>query len=406
MPSSATPHHICLPFESEAQYGRCLRDLPLYRQFLEGQFLAHPELFPQAFAGGWQFHSHYSLKKQQGLKLRRIRVNQTDEVFTLRPCFLMPYASAYTREVEKALYLRQFGVPFDALAYVFGRNASFWERAWLGFSRPSLVGTTIKDVEKLPRHLTADEKVAWLSGQEVYLTTTVAEGCFLGVGLATAVTAEALAAGYGEFKREAQALEANYAPETVCTDGFRATRLAWRQLFPTVTLILCYLHGVIKIRNRCRGELRRRVLNRVWRCYEAVSARQFSQRLRRVHEWAVRSLTGPVQEMVGKLWEQRAQYRVAYAHPAGRRTSNAVDRLMRHQERLLTQMRSLHGGVEAGRRAIRAQALLWNFHPYHGRLRQAPAGRQSPFADVNGFQYHANWLENLLIAASLGGQKL
>lgn len=406
MPSSATAHHICLPFESEAQYANCLRDLPLYRQFLEGQFLAHPELFPQAFAGGWQFHSQYALKKQAGLKVRRIRMSQTEEVFTLRPSFLMPYGVAYTREVEKGLYLRQFGVPFEALAYVFGRNASFWERAWLGFARPSLLGTTIKDAEQLPRHLIADEKVAWLSGQEVSLTTTVAEGCFLGVGLATEVTAEALAAGYGEFKGEAQALSADYAPETVCTDGFRATRLAWRQLFPTLTLILCYLHGVIKIRERCRGELRRGVLQRVWRCYEAVTARQFSQRLRRVHEWALRSLTGPLQQMVVKLWEQGAHYLVAYAHPEGRRTSNAVDRLMRHQERLLTQMRSLHGGVEAGRRAIRAQALMWNFHPYQRRLREGPARRQSPFADLNGFQYHANWLENLLIAASLGGQKL
>jgi hypothetical protein len=406
MPSSAAPHHICLPFESEAQYARCLRDLPLYRQFLQEQFQAHPELFPQAFARGWQFHSHYQLKKQAGLKVRRLRLNQSREVFTLRPSFLMPYGIAYTTEVEKALYLRQFGVPFDALVYVFGQNTSFWERAWLSFSRPSLVGTTIKDVEKLPRHLTADEKVSWLSGQEVYLTTTVGEGCFLGVGLATEVTAEALAAGYGEFKAEAQALDSTYAPETVCTDGFRATRLAWRQLFPTVALILCYLHGVIKIRDRCRGELRRRVLNRVWRCYEAVSVRQFRQRLRRLHEWATRSLTGPLQQMVVKLWEQGAQYKVAYAHPEGHRTSNAVDRLMRQQERLLTQMRSLHGGVEAGRRATRAQALLWNFHPYHGRLREGPTRRHSPFADLNGFEYHANWLENLLIAASLGGQKL
>ena len=32
---------------------------------------------------------------------------------------------ARTDEVEKALYLRQWGVPFDALAYVFGRDAMF-----------------------------------------------------------------------------------------------------------------------------------------------------------------------------------------------------------------------------------------------------------------------------------------
>ena len=29
-----------------------------------------------------------------------------------------------TDEVEKGLYLRRYGVPFDAIAYVFGRDAS------------------------------------------------------------------------------------------------------------------------------------------------------------------------------------------------------------------------------------------------------------------------------------------
>ena len=151
------------------------------------------------------------------------------------------------------------------------------------------MGTTVKDPEKLPCQLAADEKVTWLSGTEVYITTTVGQGCVLGVGLATAVSTEALQAGYGEFKAEARALSATYAPETVCTDGFRATRLAWQQLFPRVILILCSWHGVLKVRDRCRGELRQQVLDRVWRCYEAATARQFSQRLRRLHEWAEQS---------------------------------------------------------------------------------------------------------------------
>ena len=51
----------------------------------------------------------------------------------------MPYMIARTDAVEKALYLRQWGVPFDALAYVFGRDAMFWYRAWLAFGRPSLL---------------------------------------------------------------------------------------------------------------------------------------------------------------------------------------------------------------------------------------------------------------------------
>jgi hypothetical protein len=48
-------------------------------------------------------------------------------------------------------------------------------------------------------------------------------------------------------------------------------------------------------------------------------------------------------------------------------------------------------------------ALHWNFHPYGARLRRDQPTRVSPFHDLNGFQYHANWLHNLLIASSLGG---
>ena len=95
----------------------------------------------------------------------------------------MPYMIARTDEVEKALYLRQWGVPFDALAYVFGRDAMFWYRAWLAFGRPSLLGTTVKDPQKVPTDLVADEKLTWVARQQVYVPTTVGGGCFLGVSV-------------------------------------------------------------------------------------------------------------------------------------------------------------------------------------------------------------------------------
>jgi hypothetical protein len=48
-------------------------------------------------------------------------------------------------------------------------------------------------------------------------------------------------------------------------------------------------------------------------------------------------------------------------------------------------------------------ALQWHFHPYGARLRRDQPSRVSPFDDLNGLQYHPNWLHNLLIASSLGG---
>ena len=108
-------------------------------------------------------------------------------------------------------------------------------------------------------------------------------------------------------------------------------------------------------------------------------------------------------EAVKKLDTNRSQYQAAYEMPEAYRTTNAVDRLMNQQDRLLYARRYLHGSDKKARLAVRAMALQWNFHPYSARVRREDPNRKSPFADLNGFQHHDNWLHNLLIAASLGG---
>ena len=58
------------------------------------------------------------------------------------------------------------------------------------------------------------------------------------------------------------------------------------------------------------------------------------------------------------------------------------------------------------RLAVRAMALQGNVHPYGARLRRDEPLRVSPLHDLNGFQYHSNWLHTLLIASSMGGLRL
>jgi hypothetical protein len=96
-----------------------------FREFLDGQIASHPELFPEAISAGYDFHDQYRSRKLK-LTLRRIKLNRTGEAFTVRPSFVLPYCVGRTDEVEKALYLRLWGVPFAALAYVFGRDEMFW----------------------------------------------------------------------------------------------------------------------------------------------------------------------------------------------------------------------------------------------------------------------------------------
>ena len=194
--------HICVPFTNEAQYHTCIEDVVQYRRYLTQVSRQHPELFPQAWAQGYSFHDCYRSRKQ-GVTLRRIKLRASAEVFTLRPSFLLPYCIARTEEVEKALYLRQWGVPFDALAYVFGRNAMFWYRAWVSLGCPNLVGTTVKQADSMPQDVVADEKITWVGGKEVVVPTTVGGGCVLGISVAPQETSESLQAAYGEFKTEA-----------------------------------------------------------------------------------------------------------------------------------------------------------------------------------------------------------
>jgi hypothetical protein len=397
---------ICLPFDSEAEYEACVKSPHMYRKYIETQLSQYPELFPAEISSGFTFHDIYPSVKQK-IKLRRIKISKSKEVFLIRPSFLMPYCIARTEQVEKALYLRQWGVPFYALTYVFGHSDMFWYRAWVGMGRNSIVGTTVKKAESLPQNLVVDEKHTWLEAEKHYVPTTVAANCILGATLVSDASAEALKEGYKEFVTEALALDPTYQPQTVCVDGWQATQQAWRELFPAITLILCFLHSIIKIESRCRAQLRKLIKEKAWHCYKGEGKREFAQRVRRFREWALGNLQkGILLEAVLKLCSRSRDFLLAYDYPQAHRTSNAVDRLMNHQDRLFYQMRYFHGSKASARLAVRAIALQWNFHPYSLRTQRSAPQRRSPFRDLNGFEYHTNWLHNLLIASSLGGLRL
>jgi hypothetical protein len=399
---------ICVPFDSAEHYAACVADPERFRQHLTAVCGQPPELFPTRMSEGFVLHDKSSSIKQQ-VMLRRLELKATAEVFLVRPSFLMPSMVGRTEAVEKALSLRHWGVPFDALVYVCGRDTMDWYRAEMALGRPAIVGSPVKQPAKLPQHVLADEKHTWALGPEVYIATTVGGGGLLGATVTEAASADALEAAYGEFAQEVRALSPTSSPTTVCTDGWEGTQSAWRRLFPTGGMILCFLHAVLKIAERCGRDRATRplVLDRVWKVSDACIRAQFSQRLRRLRAWATAGLPeGALRQMVLTLCGQGPQFARAYRFPGAHRTSNALDRLMHHQDRRLYARRSRHGTPDAARLAVRAMALQWNFHPYGARTRRADPTRRSPFHDLNGFEYHPNWLHNLLIASSMGGRKL
>lgn len=216
----------------------------------------------------------------------------------------------------------------------------------------------------------------------------------------------ALVKGYDGFRAEAIALNPNYQPETVNTDGWDHTQTAWKTLFPGIVLVLCFLHTVLDIQQRCRRTkaLWRKLTGKLWHVYQAPTKRQFAQRLRRLSEWAqVKVKQKTVRQKLLNLKAKSTQFQVAYDFPQAHRTSNMLDRLMNYQDRLLYNMQYFHGTQDSARLYLRSMALIWNFHPYSSRTKVNDSSRSSPFEDLNGFRYHNNWLRNLLIAGSMNG---
>ena len=401
------PKSICLPFPSESVYHKCMEDRVYCREYLTELFARHPELFPQAMAAGYTLHGFLHSKKQK-LTMRRIKLKLDGEQYQLRPSFVMPYMIGRTEEVEKALFLRRWGVPFEALAYVFGQDAMFWYRAYVALGRPSIVGTTIKDPALLPDHLVADEKHTRRKGKRVYVATTVAKDCILGSEVVADAGVDALTKGYQTFHQEAGNLDPNYTPKTVNTDGWKPTQKAWSSLFPRVQIILCFFHSVLKIKNRCKRDIHlfAPLQEKLWHIYHADTLASFAQRIRRFREWVARQqMTESVKEKVGDFCANANTFKKAYHYPGAYRTSNALERLMNYQDRLLYAMQYFHGTNESNSRYARAMALLWNFHPYDRKTQRNYGLAASPFQKLNGFQYHHNWLQNMMIAASIGGWK-
>src|SRR5262249_35068481 len=375
------------------------------RCWLDRAFQECPELFPKDFAQGYTLKdSRFSVKR--GLRLRRVRCKASGQTFSVRPSFVWPYMSAWTDQVQGPLFLRSFGVPFWALARVFGRGPMYWYRLELSLGRNSVVGTTVRHAA-VPEHLLADEHHQARDGRKNYIATTVGQGCCLGAALAQSAGAEDLQAAYGVFKQEAPDVCPCYQPRTVNTDGWQATRQVWHVLFPLAVLLRCFLHGWLALRNRAKlTETFRALSDRIWEAYRAPSRRSFGQRMRRLWEWAQQRVSiAWVLGQVQKLCSRAGEYGLAYGQAGGQRTSNMLDRQMRAMNRYVNEGQHLDGSEQACERHCRAWALLHNFRPWGPEAKRQNKGQCSPAERLNKHRYHDNWLDNLLVSASLSGYR-
>ena len=401
---------VILPIGYDA-YQETAAEPQRFRRWLDEMIDRHPELYPCEIGQGYTLHDVLpGSVKLPDVRFRRIKLRAENgmgeqQVLTIGSSDVMPYMTGFTHDVEKALFLRRFGVPFWGLTYVFGRNDDYWYHLTSRFGRYELVETVVKDPDRLPTDLLADEKHVRFNGEKGYIATTVGGDCVLGASLALAADEEALTEAYGYFKDEAHTLDPDYAPQTVNTDGWVATQKAWQTLFTTITVIQCFLHAFLKIRDRTKRRykaLYAEIQEQVWDIYQALDRPDFFRQVVDFQLWAAQQLTGPALDAVHKLCANADTFALAFDYPTAYRTSNMIDRHMIPLDRWLSASRYFHGHWTSAERQIRSWVLFHDFMPFCPRAKIAEHAI-SPVHQLNGFVYHDNWLHNLLISTSCAG---
>jgi hypothetical protein len=400
-------HTIRLFFEGS--YEQLVNSSENFRAYIDKYFSQHPEVFPLGFEKGYKFHDKIVSKKVKGLIIRRIRLKD-GSVYQLVPSSIMPYLTGQTDQVSKGLLLRHWGVPYEIIALLLGRNATYWENNEESLARMSLIGSISKS-NSIPENLAADEKITYWNGKEAYIALTSAQEVVLGAELSMKEDTEGLQQAYGIFQTEALACEPNYKPISVNLDGWKATNESWRNLFPSITIVLCFLHAFIKIRNvgKSLKEKFYEIGTQIWDVYRQKTKEDFENSIAALLVWAEshvldnQGVKAKIIDLCGKV----SKFAVAYNYPQCYRTSNQIDRPMNLLERYLYQIRYFHGNRDSGNNKIRAWAMIYNFMPFTGRVqkRTEKPKKQSRFEEFNGFVYHKNWLQNLLIAGSMNASR-
>jgi len=108
------------------------------------------------------------------------------------------------------------------------------------------------------------------------------------------------------------------------------------KLFPGVAIVLCFLHSVLDIQQRCRKT------KTLWRKLTVGSGMSTQPRVSSIlpNAYAIegvgaKNVKQPSTQRLLNLKENPGSSQVAHDYPKGARTSNMLNRLMNHQDRLL-----------------------------------------------------------------------
>jgi hypothetical protein len=98
---------IVLPFD-QTRYAALIDNREAYKAHIQALFTQYPELFPAAMSKGWILYGMTRTSAKQSLKLRRIQTTEDQEVYQIRPAFVMPYMTCETQTAERIVFLAQW----------------------------------------------------------------------------------------------------------------------------------------------------------------------------------------------------------------------------------------------------------------------------------------------------------
>jgi hypothetical protein len=352
---------IRLPI-AELLYSETIESAYLFRHWIDGLDEKYKLLFDGDLSQGYQLHDiRYSRK--MSLSYRRISIGK--EIYTIHPSFIMPYWSGKVVDCRDGIMLYLRGTSLDNIVTCFGENQQKWLDRVNHLGRFSIVGTTVKSPDLLAESLTADEKITFLNGKEIYACVTVGEDCILGADLSLTEDEDGLKESYDIFKQESLNISPTYQPKSVNTDGWAATRKAWKGLFNEVILILCFLHSYIKIRSISKKEpLKNELFNQVWEAYEADNKTDFVHKIAQIDDWAKKNINSlTVLAQVEKMKNNAHLFATSF-DCEGKRTSNMVDRAIKPMDKFLSNAQYFHGNLSSAQLTIRAFAIGYNFLPF------------------------------------------
>jgi len=397
---------IRLPVSKE-RYESVIDSAEQFRLLLTEHYKLYEELFPKGLSLGYELHGK-GYSKKLDFTYRRI-ILKSGVTYSILPCCIMPYMVGFADEVSTPLLFKKYGAPCWLLTHAFGHSDMYWERIEQGLGRNSIVGTTVKRASCLPQDYACDEKFSRWGRQRAYIAMTAAKECVLGMSITLSETAKAFGKAYGVFVKEARNVKTNFKVRSVNLDGFHSSRKAWKAMFKDIVVVLCFLHGVLKIKKAARYNqtLFDPLMDKVWGVYHSESSQEFLDNMEQLKEWTDFKVEDEkIKVQVMKLYNRSFEYDKAYSVKNCHRTSNMIDRQMDTFDRYIYNRKYYHGHLKTSELKVRAWAIMHNFAPFCSRKKLKLLNGQPLFcraAQLNGFVYSDNWMENLICSASMNG---